>query len=627
MIHEGPLLEYAGRDLALPAVGRRGAALARAGARRRGVPAPPRAVRCAARACSPLSLGAALRGARADRDARSRRCGSCSCRGCSPVGCRARAARPRRAGWSGAAVSGAVRSGCSSRSGSASPSSGGAAVAIGLVTAQALLLASRRYRGRRGPRRLSPARRARLRARRAGGAPLPARRRARASRARCAPATRPLVRGVLAIALALAADLARAAARARRPRGRARRARALAFGSRPSRRAGATLLQMLGIVARRERRSRSRRSRLPGGLPLLIELGVAARPDPGRARRRRLPRADLRRVRQPATPRSCGACVTSRDADRVAVPAVPLPPAAVGVAPRAARRRSLARRQRGPCGRARRCSPASRCPRRRPPAASRAGMCVDAGRRAAPRRHRGSSAWPARSSRLPTCGRAATLVRPPARRTPATTPLLYVFWAALLAVPLAGNLGAAWLLIEATTATSALLVAFSGKARALEAGWKYLDADHARPRRSPCSGSSSSHAGDPRRRPRRARPGSALAAPPRPAAQPRWSRISCSSPASPRKIGWAPVHNWLPDAHCEAPAAGLGAALRGTAADRAARRLAHPAGARAGDRRGHRPERLPRLRAASRSRSRSRSSGGRWRGSGCSPTRASSTWA
>jgi hydrogenase-4 component F len=52
--------------------------------------------------------------------------------------------------------------------------------------------------------------------------------------------------------------------------------------------------------------------------------------------------------------------------------------------------------------------------------------------------------------------------------------LLYAFWAFLLAVPLAGNLGAAWLLIEATTAPSALLVGFSGKARALEAGWKYL---------------------------------------------------------------------------------------------------------------------------------------------------------
>ena len=51
---------------------------------------------------------------------------------------------------------------------------------------------------------------------------------------------------------------------------------------------------------------------------------------------------------------------------------------------------------------------------------------------------------------------------------------LFAFWAILLAVPLAGNLGIAWLLVEATTAASALLVGFTGKARALEAGWKYL---------------------------------------------------------------------------------------------------------------------------------------------------------
>ena len=51
---------------------------------------------------------------------------------------------------------------------------------------------------------------------------------------------------------------------------------------------------------------------------------------------------------------------------------------------------------------------------------------------------------------------------------------LYAFWAALLAVPIAGNLAVAWLLVEATTAASALLVAFSGARDALEAGWKYL---------------------------------------------------------------------------------------------------------------------------------------------------------
>ena len=50
----------------------------------------------------------------------------------------------------------------------------------------------------------------------------------------------------------------------------------------------------------------------------------------------------------------------------------------------------------------------------------------------------------------------------------------FLFWAALLAVPIAGNLGEAWLCVEATTAASAMLVAYNGGRHALEAGWKYL---------------------------------------------------------------------------------------------------------------------------------------------------------
>src|SRR6185437_8214456 len=61
-----------------------------------------------------------------------------------------------------------------------------------------------------------------------------------------------------------------------------------------------------------------------------------------------------------------------------------------------------------------------------------------------------------------------------ARRERTYFVVLFAFWAILLAIPLAGNLGGAWLLVEATTAASALLVGFSGKPRALEAGWKYL---------------------------------------------------------------------------------------------------------------------------------------------------------
>jgi hydrogenase-4 component F len=128
--------------------------------------------------------------------------------------------------------------------------------------------------------------------------------------------------------------------------------------------------------------------------------------------------------------------------------------------------------------------------------------------------------------------------------------LLLLFWAVLVAVPVAGNLGAAWILIEATTAASALLVGFSGRPRALEAGWKYLiltslglgvallgvvmlaagvpggglDALSWRALPTYDAGADS-----------------ALVA----------YLLLLSGLAA--KIGWAPVHNWLPDAHSEAP--------------------------------------------------------------------------
>ena len=128
--------------------------------------------------------------------------------------------------------------------------------------------------------------------------------------------------------------------------------------------------------------------------------------------------------------------------------------------------------------------------------------------------------------------------------------LLYAFWALLLAVPLAGNLGAAWLLVEATTAPSALLVGFSGKARALEAGWKYLIL-------------TSLGLGV-------ALLGIVFLAAGVPGGLGALSWVALGTYASgsatalvayllllaglAAKIGWAPVHNWLPDAHSEAPA-------------------------------------------------------------------------
>jgi hydrogenase-4 component F len=128
--------------------------------------------------------------------------------------------------------------------------------------------------------------------------------------------------------------------------------------------------------------------------------------------------------------------------------------------------------------------------------------------------------------------------------------VLLGFWAMLLAVPLAGNLGAAWLLVEATTAASALLVGFSGKAHALEAGWKYLIL-------------TSLGLGI-------ALLGIAILAAGIPSGGVgglAWERLATFGSGRSTalsaylllliglatKIGWAPVHNWLPDAHSQAP--------------------------------------------------------------------------
>ena len=128
--------------------------------------------------------------------------------------------------------------------------------------------------------------------------------------------------------------------------------------------------------------------------------------------------------------------------------------------------------------------------------------------------------------------------------------VLFLFWAMLLAVPLAGNLGAAWLLVEATTAASALLVGFSGKAHALEAGWKYLILTSLGlgiallgiailAAGIPTGGVSGLAWG------RLATFGSG-----RSTALSAYLLILIGLAA---KIGWAPVHNWLPDAHSQAP--------------------------------------------------------------------------
>jgi hydrogenase-4 component F len=128
--------------------------------------------------------------------------------------------------------------------------------------------------------------------------------------------------------------------------------------------------------------------------------------------------------------------------------------------------------------------------------------------------------------------------------------VLYSFWSILAAVPLAGNLGAAWILVEATTATSALLVGFSGKPRALEAAWKYLILTSLGLGMA-LLGIVLLAAG---------MPGGGLDAL-------TWTELSHYEGGQDTalvayllllaglaaKVGWAPVHNWLPDAHSEAP--------------------------------------------------------------------------
>lgn len=131
---------------------------------------------------------------------------------------------------------------------------------------------------------------------------------------------------------------------------------------------------------------------------------------------------------------------------------------------------------------------------------------------------------------------------------------LFAFWAVLLTIPIAGNLGVAWILVEASTAASALLVAHSGKRSALEAGWKYLvlttlglvvallgilvlyigvAGGHGTLAsldwRTIARSASYLHGG----------------------AAPLALILIAAGMAA--KVGWAPVHHWLPDAHSEAP--------------------------------------------------------------------------
>jgi hydrogenase-4 component F len=171
---------------------------------------------------------------------------------------------------------------------------------------------------------------------------------------------------------------------------------------------------------------------------------------------------------------------------------------------------------------------------------------------------------------LPVYLRDAPRDAPAGRSHRAVHVAFLLFWGALLAVPLAANLAVAWLLVESTTAASALLVAAGGRRSALEAGWKYLllttfgltiallgivvlyaalgDAGGSL---HTLDWAAIRHGAD-----RLDGPTATVA-----------GVLLLTGLAA--KAGWAPVHNWLPDAHSEAPppvSALLSAALLPTVA-------------------------------------------------------------
>jgi hydrogenase-4 component F len=135
--------------------------------------------------------------------------------------------------------------------------------------------------------------------------------------------------------------------------------------------------------------------------------------------------------------------------------------------------------------------------------------------------------------------------------------LVFLFLFTMMAVYLSSNLGMLWICVEATTLASALLVGFYNTEGAVEAGWKYLIV---------CTVGiafalfgtialylAAVHGG--------VKPEAALdwetlmAAAPRLAALPDLLKLAFIFVVVGygTKVGFVPMHSWLPDAHAEAP--------------------------------------------------------------------------
>ena len=139
---------------------------------------------------------------------------------------------------------------------------------------------------------------------------------------------------------------------------------------------------------------------------------------------------------------------------------------------------------------------------------------------------------------------------------------LNLFGWTMLLVPLAADFGTLWVAVELTTIVSALMVAIDRTDAALEASWKYVliassGLGIALVAIILLYGAGTAVLGD--------------------AYLPRFARVLGAADALPdqpvklafvlavvgfgTKVGFVPMHTWLPDAHSEAPGAGLGAAV------------------------------------------------------------------